>query len=114
MKVGYKIEAGLSQEVGDALWLKHPSKSRAKKPEIILYSDGLLVSHSIGDEDNQLRIMGNEESAFDSFISSVPLPSVWEKTAEFRLNIVVWIILITIWSLGGVVFNVIYGFIAKT
>jgi len=109
MRRGYKINEGASQDVVDCLWLEHPAKARLKWPELIMYSDGLLVSHSIGDEENQLRISNGENEKFINFISTVPEPNIWEKTASFRTNITAWFILLILWGVGAALFNIIFN-----
>jgi len=112
--VGYKIDYSSSQEVDDALWLMHPAKQRAEKPELILYSNGLLVSQDIGNERNQLRIENDELESFNNFIRTVPMPNFWEKTLEVRGNLLAGLIVIVFCGAGAVLFNVISSFITKT
>ena len=94
MKSGYRIYERASQEVEDAVWLKHPAYKRTERPELILYSDGLIVSGRSHTENTELRIPHNENNEFRKFLANVPQPTLWEKSENTRINVSVWVVLI--------------------
>ena len=90
LAAGYRIDHATSREVANALWLDHPAKTRAQEPTLILYATGLVVSDCTRRPTKaQLRIAPDEETAFSTFIRGVPKPSIWERTSEMRMKVLV-------------------------
>ena len=108
MKAGYKIDEKPSQ-ASEALWLVHPATKRAKEPVLILYSDGLLVSGCIGNEEKQLRLVDTDTNGFNEFIYSVPVPNIFEKSSPYIINILVWSVFLIIFI--GILFitNILFS-----
>jgi hypothetical protein len=110
MKAGYKIETVSSQEVQDAIWLKHPASTRAKEPSLILFSDGKVVAgnSSLNDKE-QLYIQPDEISQFNNFVNSVPEATLWERSAEFRSSAIAWVFLGLVMYAGASLTNFVIG-----
>src|SRR5262249_10494602 len=72
----------------EALWFAHISKKRAER-QLILYSDGWLVGVDMGSSARQLRISPEDDEGFEKFIKSVSVPTFWERTALFRVKLLV-------------------------
>ncbi len=97
LAAGYRIDHSTSQKVRDAVWLDHPAKKRVQEPTLILYPSGLVVSDSAKDPTKkQLRLDPHQELEFGRFVTAVPAPSFWERSANVRVTVVAWVIFLAI------------------
>jgi hypothetical protein len=79
--------------VRGAVWLDHPSRKRAREPTLILYPTGLVVSDCAKDPSKeQLRLDPNQAVEFSRFLNTIPKPSLWERSSEFRASAIVLLV----------------------
>jgi hypothetical protein len=106
MAAGYEIDMTTSQKVGDAIWLDHPARARAKEKTLIVYNDGLVVGDVTKETDKEeLRIYPEDEKEFNQFVSSVPRPTLWEKSQKTLSNVYAWLTMLLIWIVVYLVFS---------
>ncbi len=88
VKRGYQPDFG--REPYGAIWLYHPRES-FKHKELILYGSGKVIS--LSDKSDEYRFGREETEAFNRFLRTVPMPSIWERTRRGRIKAYGWLIL---------------------
>lgn len=92
VKRGYRPD--LDETYLGAVWLHHPSK-RCAHPLVLLYPSGLVVCSGSNSDDFRFARMdeGEDDSKFQAFLRSVPMPNAWERSRDWRINVGVWMII---------------------
>ena len=108
VKRGYRPE--WQTEVEGALWLAHPARGeRGSKKTCILYEGGLVIAYNnvpMLSTDAEVRVEPEDAHGFQRFLRATPLPTLWEKTADFRYSALAWSVLIG----SSLLFSVIIRF----
>lgn len=112
MDAGYQIDRKTSSTAGNVVWLDHPAARRFSEPNLLVFSDGLVVGRdSIGESRKQLRIGPKNKDEFDRFQRSVPAPTWWEKNhGPFHIALG-WAVFIGLSVLGGLLIDSAWRFI---
>jgi hypothetical protein len=92
VKKGYRPD--LEETFAGAIWLRHPSK-RCKHPRLYLYPSGLVVSPGSSDDFRFYR-EDEDEARFQKFLRSVPTPTLWDRTRDWRTNVAAWGIILAV------------------
>lgn len=110
VKRGYRPD--LDETYTGGIWLRHPSK-RCAHPVVILYPSGKVVCLQTSDDFRFDRMdEGEDDSKFQAFLLSIPIPNAWERTRDWRFKIgawmiifgggiIVWVVQIVWWLLGS-------------
>ncbi len=85
---GYRPDFG--GEPSGAIWLYHPRES-FKHKRLFLHGSGLVTSRSA--KCDEYRFGREETEAFNRFLETVPIPSLWERTRRGRIKAYGWLIL---------------------
>ncbi len=113
LAAGYRIDHATSQKVVDAVWLDHPADSRAQWPTLILYTNGIVVSESSRDPSNQLRLLPDQTVEFARFLAMVPTATIWERTADLRIQAIVVALFIAIMAVMWIVIGFVGDMVAN-
>jgi len=92
---GYRAQLG-NTTTPEAIWLNHPGKG----PELILYPAGHVVAPGLRGSQS-LRIESDDVAGFERFVREVQVPTLWQRTADARIKIVVCAVLLGFFVLCG-------------
>jgi hypothetical protein len=92
VKKGYRPE--FQESFLGAIWLTHPSK-QWKHSLLFLYPNGLVVSSGNSDDFRFYRDH-EDEPKFQKFLRSVPQPTLWDRTRDWRRKTAAWAFIVTV------------------